>query len=168
MVLIKKLRFGWTARSIRGGSLSSLASNLAIRCGEPLYVHSRGGRYEKQKIYTGEIYPRVFRRHLSKSLFQFANASRRRSEGRGRSEAPVKLCRKTPKRFSPSEKSDEGGLSILILALRLPDDTLALVFQPQFSLIESNQFLRADAKVRPRTSLRDSYFACCPPHACYD
>ena len=130
-------------------------------------IHSMGAVHEKQTIYTCENYSRVFRRHLSKSLFRFAKASRRSSEGRGRSEAPVELCRKAPERFSPSEKSDGGGLSILILALRLPDDTLALVFQPQFSLIESNRFLRADAKVRLRTLLRDSYFACCPPHACY-
>ena len=127
----------------------------------------QGGRHGKQKIYTGENYSRVFRRHPSKSLFRFAKASRRSSEGRGRSEAPVELCRKAPERFSPSEKSDGGGLSILILALRLPDDTRALVFRPQFSPAGSNRFLRADAKVRPRTSLRDSYFACCPPHACY-
>jgi hypothetical protein len=113
--------------------------------------------------YTCENCSQVFRRRLSKSLFQFTKASRRSSEGRGRSEAPVKLCRKAPERFSPSEKSDGGGLSILILALRLPDDTAALVFQRQFSLAGLNRFLRAGSKVRLRTLLRDSYFARCPP-----
>jgi hypothetical protein len=146
--------------------LSLLASNLALSSGELLYIHSIGAVHEKQRIYTCEN-SRVFRRHLGKSLFRIAKASRRSSEGRGRSKAPVELCRKALERLSPPEKLDGGGLSFLILALRLPDDTLALVFQPQFSLAGSNRFLRADAKVRLRTSLRDSYFACCPPHACY-
>jgi hypothetical protein len=158
----------WVNRLVNSSRLIELACiNVAIRSGEVLFVHSTGGCHEKQRIYTGENYSQVFRRHPSKSLFRFAKASRRSSEGRGRSEAAVELCRKAPERFSPSEKSGGGGLSFLILVLRLPDDTLALVFQHQFSLVGSNRFLRADAKVRLRTSLRDSYFACCPPHARY-
>jgi len=124
----------------------------------------QGGRHGKQKIYTGENYSRVFRRHLIKSLFRFAKASRQSSEGRGGSEAPVELPRKAPDRLSPSEKSDEGGLSFLNLAVRLPDDTLALVFQHQFSLAGSNRFLRADAKVHLRTSPRDFYCARSSPN----
>src|ERR1700674_4956648 len=65
------------------------------------------------------------------------------------------------------EPSDKAAASLFYAqcARRVePGDALALAFQCPISLTGHYRFLRADSKVRRRTSSRDFYFSC-SPHA---